>query len=164
MPFPKNFLFQANGPFRTRMAHPAAQVQICCKNCFTILHNQRGQERLGNYFNGFSKRNLIQGNLVNLTQKWYGILIILNLLLSVFINFTQEKGPKGSWKFYQLSLEKKSHLGQFDLFRSFFNVLLGVVKIELGCYCWYWIINQLGHYFIHDYYWILKQSGHGQDP
>ena len=88
------------GHLGPRMAHPAAPVWICCKNCFTILHNQSGQERLGNYINGFSKRNLIQENLVNLTQKWYGILIILNLLSSFFINFTQEKGPKGSWKFY----------------------------------------------------------------
>ena len=30
------------------MSHPASQLSICYKDCFTILHNERGQERYGN--------------------------------------------------------------------------------------------------------------------
>ena len=42
-----------------RMSHPVSQLWINCKDCFTGLHNERGQERHGNYINGFSERNLI---------------------------------------------------------------------------------------------------------
>ena len=57
------------------MSHPASQLWISSKDCFTILHNQRAQERHGNYINGFSKRNLslLKSNLVILEQKWYGV-------------------------------------------------------------------------------------------
>ena len=47
------------GHLRPRMSHPASQLWISCKDYFTILHNERGQERHGNYINGFSERNLI---------------------------------------------------------------------------------------------------------
>ena len=40
-----------------------------------VLHNERGQERHGNYIDGFSKRNLIWSSLVILEQKWYGVLL-----------------------------------------------------------------------------------------
>ena len=50
-------------------------------------------------------------------------------------------------------------MGQFDLFRPFFTVLLGMVEIEPG-HRSYWILKQSGHGFFHDYYWIPKQSGH----
>ena len=50
-------------------------------------------------------------------------------------------------------------MGQFDLFRPFFAVLLGMVENEPGD-CYYWILKQFGHDFFHDYYWILKQLGH----
>ena len=53
--------------------------------------------------------------------------------------------------------EKKSHLRQYHLFRSFFTVCLRVVKIVPGHY---WIFKQSLHGFFHDYYWIFKQSGH----
>ena len=35
------------------------------------------------------KKNLIQSNLVNLAQKWYGVLITLDFLWGIFINLTQ---------------------------------------------------------------------------
>ena len=41
------------------MSHPVSQLWISCKDCFTFLQNERGQERHGNYINGFSERNLI---------------------------------------------------------------------------------------------------------
>ena len=67
-----------------RMSHTASQLWIRCKDYFTILHNERGQERHGSYINGFSEGNLIQSNLVILEQKWD-----VNLLSGFLINFTQ---------------------------------------------------------------------------
>ena len=73
----------------SRMSHPASQFWIRCKDCFTILHNERVQERHGNYINGFSERSLIQCNRVILEQKWDGVLLTLNLLSGFFNNFVQ---------------------------------------------------------------------------
>ena len=77
------------GHLGPRMSHPASQLWICCKDCFTILHNENSQERHRNYINSFPKRDIIQSNLVILEQKWYGVLLTLNLLSRFFINFTQ---------------------------------------------------------------------------
>ena len=84
MAYQKKFLFVANGP--------ATQLWIHCKDCFTILRNKRGQDRHGNYINGFSERNLIQSNLVILEQKWYVVLLALNLLPGFFV---RPLGPIG---------------------------------------------------------------------
>ena len=43
----------------SRILHPVSQLWISCKDYFTILHNEMGQESYGNYINGFSERNLI---------------------------------------------------------------------------------------------------------
>ena len=60
--------------------------------------------------------------------------------------------------------QEKFHVGQFDLFRLYFTVSLGIVKIEPG-HCYHSILNkQSGHDFLHDYYLVLKQSGHDYDP
>ena len=80
----------------SRMSHAASQLWVYCKDCFTILHNEMGQERHGNNINSFSERDLTQSNLVILKQKWYGFLLALNLLSDFFINFTQSKGPRGT--------------------------------------------------------------------
>ena len=95
------------------MSHPASYLWIRCKDCFTILHNERGQERHGNYINGFPERNLIQINLVILEQKLRGALLTLNLLSGFFINFTQQKVPRGTLKFY-LFLEKNLICGNLN--------------------------------------------------
>ena len=50
--FAKKFLLGANGSFRTQKG-TSSQLLICCKECFTILYNERGQERHENYTNGF---------------------------------------------------------------------------------------------------------------
>ena len=42
-----------------RTSHPDSKLWISCKDCFTILHNERGEQRHENYINGFSERNLI---------------------------------------------------------------------------------------------------------
>ena len=54
---PKNSCSGKMGHFDLgpRMSHPASQLWIVLrKDCFTILHNERDQERHGNYINGFS--------------------------------------------------------------------------------------------------------------
>ena len=62
----KNSCLKQMGNIRLRMSHPASQLCmcICCKNCSTIFHNERGQEGHGIYMNGFSERSLIQSNLI----------------------------------------------------------------------------------------------------
>ena len=66
----KKILFGANGSFRTQNC-ASSQLWICRKNYFTILHNERGQERHGNYITGVFEKCLIRGSLVILTQKRY---------------------------------------------------------------------------------------------
>ena len=58
MAFPKKFLFGANGPFRTQNGM-SWQLWICSKDWFTVLHNGKGQERHGNYINGFSEKSYL---------------------------------------------------------------------------------------------------------
>ena len=105
----KKFLSGADGPLRTQN-FTSCLTALDPLYCFTILHNERDQERRGNIINDFSERNLIQSNLVILEQKWYGVLLTLNLRSGFFINFIQQKESRGTRKFYLLFLEKKSHL------------------------------------------------------
>ena len=126
------------------MSHPASYLWIRCKDCFTILHNERGQERHGNYINGFPERNLIQINLVILEQKLCGVLLTLNLLSGFFINFTQQKVPRGTLKFY-LFLEKNLICGNLN-FSDYFLMFDWVwSKILYGVYLWRLIFN-IGSY------------------
>ena len=67
------------------MSNPASKLWILCNDCFTVLRNESGQERHGNYINGFSERNFIQSNLEILKQNWYGVLFTQ----VTFIDFTQ---------------------------------------------------------------------------
>ena len=145
------------GHLRPRVVHPASQLWIRCEDCFTILHNETGQERHGNFNNGFSE-NLFQSNLVILEQKWYGVLLTLNLLRFFLLILHNERDQKVRENFISCFFEEKSHWGQFELFRSF-SVWVGVVKIEPG-HSEYWIFKHAGHDFFRDCYWILKQSGH----
>ena len=82
--YPKKNVGGQMGSLGSRMSYSASQLWIRCKDCFKILHNERGQERHGNYINGFSGRNLIQSNLVGLEQKWSDIFITLDLLSRFF--------------------------------------------------------------------------------
>ena len=54
----KNSCLAQLGHLGPRMSHLASQLWIRCNDCFTILHNERGEERHGNYINGFSEINL----------------------------------------------------------------------------------------------------------
>ena len=79
-------------------------------------------------------------------------------VVKTFWNFAQWKGLISTWKFY-LFFKKKIKMGQFDLFRPFFTVWLGMIEIEQShCNCS--ILKQSEHDFFHDCYWNLKQSGH----
>ena len=42
-----------------RISHRVSQLWISCKHYFIILHNERRQDRHGNYINGFSEKNSI---------------------------------------------------------------------------------------------------------
>ena len=151
MAFPKKFLFRANGPFRIQNVTSCletgceiSQLWISCKDCFTILHNERGQERHGNYINGFFERNLIVFRAIWLFWNKNGMMSSsLWICPQVFILI---KGTKKYMKIFLVVFWEKISFGQFDLFRSIFNVWLGVVKIEPG-HCNYWILKQSGHDF-----------------
>ena len=54
---------------------------IHSKDFFEILHNEKGEEEYGTYFNGFpeEKKNLNQGKWTILTWKWH-VVITLDLL------------------------------------------------------------------------------------
>ena len=96
MAYLKKLLFGADGPLRTQN-FTSCLTALDLLYCFTILHNERGQERNGNIINGFSERNLIQSNLVILEQKWYGVLLTLNLFSGFFIG-PLDLGRKGPTK------------------------------------------------------------------
>ena len=51
------------------------------------------------------------------------------------------KGADSYMKLLLVVFWEKIHLGQFDRFRPFFTVSLGMVEIESG-YCYYWILSQ----------------------
>ena len=130
----------------SRMSHPVSQLWISCKDCFTILYNERDQERHGNYINGFYKRNLIvfraiwslwNKNGMASSSLWICSQVLLLILLKNRKQVVHEN-------LFSCFFEEKSFLGQFDLFKSFFNVWLDVVKIEPG-HCTYWIFKKSGH-------------------
>ena len=83
------------------------------------------------------KKNLIQGNLVILAQKWY-VLITLDLLSRFFQYCTIKEAKRYMKILLKMFFEKKIHLGEFTRFRSFFTVCKGVINIKPG-YCYYWI-------------------------
>ena len=67
MAYPKKLFLAQMSHLEPRMSHPASQLWILCNDCFTILHNEMGQERHGNYINRFPeflKKNLAHRNLV----------------------------------------------------------------------------------------------------
>ena len=66
------------------------------------------------------------------------------LALKMFFKFSTMKGAHRHMKILLVAFQGKIHLGQFDLFRSFFTVWFSMVKIEPG----------------YSYYQILKQSGY----
>ena len=141
------------GHLGPRISHLASPFWIRCSNCFTILHNERGQGRHGNYINGFSERNLFHSSLVILEQKWYGVLLTLNLLSGFFINFTQQRDQEVHENFISYFLRKNLIWGNL-IFSGHFLML-----------DWVWsklsqVTVSIGSLKIQDMIKILKQSGH----
>ena len=63
------------------------------------------------------------------------VLLTLNLLSAFLLILHNKRDQEVHENFISCFLRKKSHLEQFGFFKSFFNVWLGVVKIEPGhCY------------------------------
>ena len=104
MAFPKSSCFGQMGHLGPKMV--ISQLWIRCKDSFTIFYKKKSQER--HYSNVFSeKKNLIQGNLAILVQKWLA-LITLDLL-SGYFKFYTIKGAKRYMKIllvvFQISFE-----------------------------------------------------------
>ena len=143
MAYPQKFLFWVNESFRTpnvtsclEKGCEISQLWISCEDCFFNFHNERGQERHWNYFNGFSEKILLypeQFDYFGTKMVWCPL--HFDSVLRFFYQFYSRKGIKSYMKI---------SFGQFDLFRPYFNVWLGVVKIEPGHY-YYWIFKKLGH-------------------
>ena len=125
------------GHLGPRMSHPASQLWIHCNDCFTILHNERGQETHGNY-------------MVSVTVS---VLLTLNLLSAFLLILHKNRDQEVHEHFISCLLRKKSPLEQFGFFKSFFNVWLCVVKTEPGTVT-------TGSLKSQDMIKILKQSGH----
>ena len=127
MTFAKKFLFKEMDHFGSENGNlgyengTSSQLWICCKDCVTILYNERGKERHGNYINGFSEIKLIWSNLVIFAQKWC-IFITFDLLQVCFFFKFCSRGLEVHENFISCFSRKKTHLGQFDLFRPFFTV------------------------------------------
>ena len=128
-----------------RTSHPASQLWIRCSDSFTILHNERGQKRHGNYINGFFKRNLVHSNLVILKKKWCGVLITLNLLSGIFLFFYNKRDQEVHENFIGYFLRKNLIWGNL-LFSDQF-LMLDWVWSKLLFHCYYWIFRKSGHYF-----------------
>ena len=129
-----------------RMSHPASQLWISCNDCFTILHNERDQERHGNYINDFSERNLIVFRAIWSFWNENGMVssslwICSQVFLLVLLKKRNQEVHEISFSCF---LRKNFFWGQFELFKSFFNVWLGVVKMEPG-YCYLSIFKKSGH-------------------
>ena len=135
----------------------SSQLRISRKDCVKMLHNESGKERHGNYINDFSEKNYL-GQSCHFGPKMMCLLNFGSVSGCFFLLILHSKrGQELHENFVSCFFEKKSHLGQFDLFRLFFTVWLSLVRIESGL-CYYWILKQSGHNFFHDYYWILKQD------
>ena len=115
MAFPKNSCFGQMGHLGPKMV--ISQLWICCKDSFTIFYKKKSQER--HYSNVFSeKKNLIQGNLAILVQKWLA-LITLDLL-------------SGYFKFYSIKGAKRYMKILLVVFQISFELPLGCHQIFLG--------------------------------
>ena len=137
------------------MSHSVSQLWVRCKDCFTILHNERGQERHGNYINGFSERNLIvfraiwsfwnKNGLVS-SSLWICSQVFLLILL-------KERDEEVHENFFSCFLRKNLFWGNL-IFSSHFLM-----------FDWVWSKSSqetvtIGSLKIQDMIKIFKQSGH----
>ena len=91
----------------SRMSPPVSKLWISCIDCFTILHNERSQDRHGNYINGFSERNLIVFRAIwSFWNKNGMVPLHVESALRFFINFTQKRDQKVHEIFFSCFLKK----------------------------------------------------------
>ena len=112
-------MFRANGPIKTQNG-ASSQLWNHCKDCVTVLYNERGKERHGNYINGFSGKKFNLGQFGHFGPKMehphnFGS-------ASDFFLILHNARGQEVHEILLVVFEKKSHLGQFDLFRPFFTV------------------------------------------
>ena len=108
-----------------------------------ILHTEKCQQVDDSNNNGLYQNKCVQGKWVISDPK---MIHPRNskLALKMFFKFCTMKGAHRYMKILLVAFQEKNHLGQFDLFRSFFTVWLGMVEIEPG-YSQYHILKQSGH-------------------
>ena len=91
MPSSKKIVFLQMGYLGPKMAHPHNSGSTV-KIVFTILHNERVLEGHRNYTNDFLEKDLIQGNLVTFTPKWY--LLNFGSALRFFLILRNKRGQE----------------------------------------------------------------------
>ena len=118
----KNSCLEQMGHFDLgpRMSHPVSKLRIRCKDCFTILHNERGQKRHGNYINGFSERKLIVFSAIWSFWNKNGALFTLNLLSGFFYLFYSKRGTKRYMKIFLFIPWEKISFGAIWHFQVIF--------------------------------------------
>ena len=144
-------MFGANGPFKTQNG-ASSQLWIRYKDCVTILHNERGKERHGNYNNGFSEKKNNLGQFGHFCPKMvrphnFGS------VSGIFFILHNERGEEVNENFVSCFSRKNLirnnliFLGYFLLFDWAWSKLLQVTVT-------------IGPLNSHDIIRILKQSGH----
>ena len=88
----KNFC-GANGLFSNQKS-TSSQLWIHCKDCFTILYNEKGKERYRHYINCFSEKKSYSRQFCHFGPKLVHNLNVLNLLSGVFLIFCLIKGTQ----------------------------------------------------------------------
>ena len=156
MAYPKKFLFWVNGSFRTPNVTSCLEKgceisRSAVRNFFSISHNERGQERhwietillYPEQFDYFGTKMVWCPLHFDSALNYIKIPLVVSWD-SYFYQFYSRKGTKSYMKIFLVVSWETISFEQLDLFRPFFNVWLGVVKIEPGYY-YYWIFKKLGH-------------------
>ena len=91
--FSKKKFCGANGLFSNQKS-TSSQLWIHCKDCFTILYNEKGKERYRHYINCFSEKKSYSRQFCHFGPKLVHNLNVLNLLSGVFLIFCLIKGTQ----------------------------------------------------------------------
>ena len=84
------------------MAHPASQHWIRCEDCFTIFHNESGQEIILMDF----LKEIYSEQFCHFGKKWYGHLITLDLLSGFFMILHNKRDQEVHENFVSCFLRK----------------------------------------------------------
>ena len=104
------------------------------------MHNEKGQERHGNYINGFSERNLIQSNLVILEQKWYSVLLtwLIGVRRPSIVTCDRARffGKNPHWAKITKNDQKWPKNRVFGLFKKIMSLVLTRICVK-GKFLWF---------------------------